>query len=377
MIRLGIVRDFAEEGWPSMDLCAEMLLAHVESRDFELVDLRPAYQRFPGGGRGGERSSGGLIRRLERVWNRMRVYPRALSEFAGSLDAMHVVDHSYAHLLLDHPARVGGAYCHDLDTFRCLLEPDRERRSRAFRAMTKRILRGLQYAKVVFHSTDAVRDEILRFDLIDPARLVKAPPGVCDEFVSDRGTHDNEVIARLRGRRCVLHVGSCIPRKGIETALRSFAEAVRAHPELLLVKIGGQFTRQQTELIDALGLGQRLLHLAMVPRAQLAAWYRSAELLLVPSLREGFGMPVIEALRCGCRVLASDIPALREAGGSGTRFAPAGDEEAWSSALIEMLRSDDSPVERAARIAHASRFSWAGYASTIFQSYRRALGVSS
>ena len=72
-------------------------------------------------------------------------------------------------------------------------------------------------------------------------------------------------------------------------------------------------------------------------RAELAEVYRRAAVVLVPSEAEGFGLPVIEALACGAAVVASDIPALREAGGPAAVYAPVGDVGAWADAVAKVL----------------------------------------
>ena len=118
-IRLCLLPDFPEEDWLSMDLCAEMLEASIRRRgDVAIERFAPTYvRRF--GGRG---------RNVDRLLNRFREYPRLLrrARLNDKFDAFHLVDHSYAQLVHALPARRAGAYCHDLDTFRCIIEPDRD-----------------------------------------------------------------------------------------------------------------------------------------------------------------------------------------------------------------------------------------------------------
>src|SRR5262249_48681405 len=154
-------------------------------------------------------------------------------------DLFHVVDHSYAQLLHGLPAERSGVFCHDLDTFRCLLQPEQEPRPRWFRLATRHILRGLQKAAVVFHTTTAVRREIERRGLLAPARLVQAPPGVAPEFTPEPTHPDSaaDFLAVLGDAPFLLHVGRCVPRKRLDVLLDVFA-AVRAHyPELRLVQV--------------------------------------------------------------------------------------------------------------------------------------------
>ena len=78
----------------------------------------------------------------DRLLNRFVDYPRWLAARLASFDLFHLVDHSYSQLLHALPKGRAVVTCHDLDTFRCLLEPERDPRSRYFRAMTRRILDG-------------------------------------------------------------------------------------------------------------------------------------------------------------------------------------------------------------------------------------------
>src|SRR5262245_5599411 len=173
--RLGILADFAEEQWPSMDLCAETLARNLANGKL----VRPSFRRIAS-----RLSANRFAFNADRLVNRLLVYPRLLKRRRHDYDAFHIVDHSYSHLVHGLPANRTGVYCHDLDAFRCVIEPGRDRRPSWFRRIAKRILRGLQKAAIVFHSTAAVRDEILHFGLIDPRSLVHAPYGVAAEFSS-------------------------------------------------------------------------------------------------------------------------------------------------------------------------------------------------
>jgi glycosyltransferase involved in cell wall biosynthesis len=375
--RLQVICDYPEEGWPSMDLVAEMLLRELRERQADRVravrvcpPFRRRLSRLP------------LLGRLraafnaDRLLNRFRDYPRYLRSSAGGADWYHVCDHTYAHLLHALPAGRAGAFCHDLDAFRCLLEPKRERRPRWFRALARRILTGLQKAAAVFHLTQTVRDQIEQQGLIDPARLVHAPPGVALEFTPEPANGTASVVSGLLrpGERFLLHVGSCIPRKRIDVLLEVFAGLRRRRFDLRLVQVGGVWTEEQRRRIERLGIGPWIVQRRGIDRASLADLYRRAALLLQTSEGEGFGIPVIEALACGCSVAASDLPVLREAGGPAAVYCPVGEVEAWVAMVSRLLDGSESSAVRAERVAWASRFSWRAHAETILDGYARLVG---
>jgi len=372
--RLAVVCDFREEGWPSMDLVAEMLLAELHSGGAGPVRAErvcpPFRRRFGALPLLGRRR---LAFNADRLLNRFWDYPRHLRRRRHEFDLFHLCDHSYAQLLGELPPGSAGVFCHDLDTFRCLLEPDREPRPRWFRAVTRRTLRGFGRAAVVFHTTAEVRRQIECHGLADPARLVRAPLGVAPEFTPVPAGDDPvpEAVARPAGAPFLLHVGSCVPRKRIDVLLDVFAAVRARRPGLRLVQVGGPWPAARVRQLERLQLSGAVVRLTGLSRNQLAALYRRAAVVLLPSEAEGFGLPVIEALACGARVVASDLPVLREVGGPAVVYCPVADTAAWADAVGRLLDDPGAAPGRAERLARAAAFSWAAHARVILDAYRR------
>lgn len=178
------------------------------------------------------------------------------------------------------------------------------------------------------------------------------------------------------GSSDLLHIGSAIARKRIEVLLDILAQVATMRPDARLWRVGGPFTAAQAARVRQLGLGDRIRVLPFVTRPVLAALYRRAALVLLPSDREGFGLPVAEALACGTPILASDLPVLREVGGDASEYCPVGDAAAWTVRLVSLLEERDSNqhawAERRRRgLARAALFSWAGYANAMEHLYLR------
>jgi glycosyltransferase involved in cell wall biosynthesis len=371
-----ILTDFPEEVFPSMDLCGDLLLDHVP-RDgpfaLEAARLCPPFRRLatrlPVVGR--RRAAFNA----DRLLNRFILFPRYARQAVNRFDLFHVADHTYAQLLHSLPAGRTGVYCHDLDSFRCLFDSVAEPRPEWFRAMSRRILTGLRKAAVVFHSTAAVGEEIRRAGLVDPDRLIHAPYGVSSEFVPGASHLPVKLPlhANVDGRPWVLHVGTCNKRKRIDVLLDVVAAVRETVPDLRLVKVGGEWTADHRQRIARLDLAGAMTHVSGLSRAQLAEVYRRAAVVLMPSEAEGFGLPVIEALACGAVVAASDIPALREAGGPAAVYAPVGDVSAWSDVVAKLLTDPAAAPARADRQAWAGRFTWAAHAEIIARAYHRLL----
>ena len=117
----------------------------------------------------------------------------------------------------------------------------------------------------------------------------------------------------------LLHVGSTVPRKRLDMVLRISAAVRSRIAGVRLVRVGGPLTPEQREEAARLGMSDRLVELPFLDRDVLAAVYRRAALVLIPSDREGFGLPAVEATACGTPVIASDIPAIVEVGGDAGR----------------------------------------------------------
>jgi glycosyltransferase involved in cell wall biosynthesis len=380
---VAIVCDLVEEAWPSMDLVGEMLIKHLsESAGAAVRATRlcpPMKRRLT---RLGPFGAGRLAFNLDRVANRLWDYPRWLRRRRADFDVFHVIDHSYSQLVHQLPAERTVVTCHDLDTFRAVLQPETERRSRPFRAMVRHTLSGFRSAARVTCPSAAIREEIVAGGLLPPERVVVVPNGVhpacCPEPEPVADAVVRDLLGHSVGAPELLHVGSTIPRKRIDVLLRVFAGVRRGLPGARLVRVGGEFTPKQERLVRTLGLESSIVVLPFLGREVLAAVYRRAALVLQPSEREGFGLPVAEAMACGTPVVASDLPVLREVGGRAAAYCEVADVYAWMETVVDLLdERDRSPKRWAARkvagSTQAARFTWAEYARRMVEVYRDVL----
>jgi glycosyltransferase involved in cell wall biosynthesis len=139
----------------------------------------------------------------------------------------------------------------------------------------------------------------------------------------------------------------------------------------------GPWSRRRAERLArrarALGVAERADLLGFVPPERLAALRTGALAAVVPSLKEGFGLPVLEAMAAGVPVLASDTRALREAGGDAARYLPPLDPRAWAAAATELLEDTRARDALAAGgRAQAARFSWSRTARLTADAWRVA-----
>jgi glycosyltransferase involved in cell wall biosynthesis len=380
--RVAVICDLLEERWPSMDLVAEMLDEHLRrdhAGSFVTARVRPPMQhrftRLPSASR--------RLFNADRLVNRFWDYRRYLQKIKINFDLFHLIDHSYAQLVHQLPSERTIVTCHDLDTFRCLIDPASAHRSKPYKVMTKYILDGLRRAARVTCDSATTRDELLAYGLLPPERLIVVHNGVSQDFSPNPSPEADLIARRLIGAVpeetiVLLHVGSTIQRKRIDILLRVFATLRKEFPQAILVRVGGALTGAQRRLASQLELDASIIELPFMEKAVLAAVYRQAALVLQPSEGEGFGLPMVEAMACGTVVVASDLPVLREVGGDAATYCPVADIPTWSDSIATLLcERREQPqrwsLYREAGIAQAAKFSWSEYANKMVALYRELL----
>jgi glycosyltransferase involved in cell wall biosynthesis len=372
-LSIAVFLDSPDENWLAMNLAGEMLVtewktslaAEVEPTGFTIALPRLARRLLPA-----RRAEPAF--KLDRLAGRFLVYPPLVARERRRHDFFHVVDHSYAHLVHMLPHAQTGVYCHDLDAFRSVLEPEKRPRSALFRAMQGVTLRGLRSARIVFYSTNTVRAQIEAAGIIPSSRLVQAPYGITAELTAEprEDAKASEILAPLAGRRYILHIGSAVPRKRLDVLFETFARLRSRHPDLFLVQGGGLVSDAQRAHIARLGIGDRVILSGKVERSTLAAFYQQAQAVLVTSDAEGFGLPVIEGLACGAPVFASDIPVLREVGEGRVVHCRVGDPDDWAARVGRFLAGELAPPPREERLALAAKYTWKNHARIILDAYQ-------
>jgi glycosyltransferase involved in cell wall biosynthesis len=370
MLRVAVVRDFRAEKWPSMDLCADQLLRHlsaipgIAATDFE-TPFRVCFQEIPPFNFKWKTLAFNADRAVNRYW----LLPRSLHSRSGEFDFVHIVDHSYAHAVASAARGQAGVYCHDLDAFRSLLDPSNEPRPRWFTCLAERGLRGLQSAAIVFHNSREIGNQLVDTGLVAREKLIHAPLGVAAEFTP---TISNDIRLPDPGvppGSFLLHVGSHIPRKRIDVLLNIFAGVRQRMTGIKLVQVGPPWNRQYLDLIRRLEIAPDVLQFRNLTRDQLGELYRRAAAVLLPSGAEGFGLPIIEALACGAKVVASDLPVLREVGGRAVVYCPVANVPMWVNSVCRALSETGFVPPREIRLAHVGRYSWKEHARIIGEAY--------
>jgi glycosyltransferase involved in cell wall biosynthesis len=297
--------------------------------------------------------------RLRRTWSEQVLLPR----LAGRLRAD--VLHSLASLAPVRAQVAAAITVHDV-TF--VLRRTFSRITTI--GMREIMMRAARRADSLLTGSAAARDEICAVLGLDPATVAVVPHGAGRPL-------DVEPVpeARLRGRydlegaHVVLCVGAKRPHKNQGLLLRALLHLERD----VVVVLAGHAEPYEDELrVQAarLGVEDRVRFLEFVPDAELEGLWRIAECAAFPTLGEGFGLPVIEAMARGVPVACSDLPVLREVGGGVAHYFNPYDPVA-AAAAIEAAREDASA--RAAGPERAARFTWEESARLHWEAYERAL----
>lgn len=187
---------------------------------------------------------------------------------------------------------------------------------------------------------------------------------------------DPAELAGLPEPGFVLAVGTLEPRKNLPRLVAAYAALdpvlQAAHPLVVVGALGWQ----TGETLDALrSLGDRATMLGYVSDASLAELYRRCAVFCYPSLGEGFGLPVLEAMAAGAAVVTSDLSSLPEVGGDAVEYVDPRNTTSISAGLERLLRSPSRRAELGARAAaRAGQFSWARFAELTLSALERAAG---
>lgn len=161
--------------------------------------------------------------------------------------------------------------------------------------------------------------------------------------------------------RFLLYVGVLEPRKNVPMLLKAFAQIAAKFPDVPLVIVGkkGWMYDAIFAELTALGLAERVVFTGYVPEEDLPRLYGGARAFVYPSLYEGFGLPVLEAMQCGAPVVTTDISSMPEVAGDAALLVKPDDVDGLAEALTRVLSDDALAADLKQRgLARAALFSW-------------------
>ena len=234
--------------------------------------------------------------------------------------------------------------------------------------------RSCQRARRIITISESSRQDVHHFLGVPLNRIDVVMPGV-DPVYQPLPADEVAAFRHKQGlERFILHVGTLQPRKNIPVLIEAMARL--QEPDLKLVLVGGKGWLYDDifQQVQALGLANQIVFTGYVPDDDLPLWYNAAELLVFPSVYEGFGLPVVEAMACGTPVIAANSSSIPEAvGEAGLLFAP-NDVETLVNQMTAVLTDINLQNKlRQQGLAHAQTFSWERAGRETAAVYKRAL----
>ena len=230
---------------------------------------------------------------------------------------------------------------------------------------------------VITVSQSAKRDIVQVYD-VDPERVHVIHEAAAPSFYPIRDRSELQRVRRRYGLhdRIILYVGTIEPRKNLPLLIDAFARLRRSgdlNHQLVCVGPYGWLSRGIEACIERSGVADSIKLTGYVPFSDLPALYSSAEIFVFPSVYEGFGLPVVEAMACGVPVITGRTAALAEVAGGAIEHVERLDAELLGDAMVALARSAERRHDVAVRgIARAHTFSWARAARETLEVYRFA-----
>jgi glycosyltransferase involved in cell wall biosynthesis len=240
---------------------------------------------------------------------------------------------------------------------------------------------AIKSASAIVTVSHSARHDLLRLHPTDPQRVsvVHEAAGPGFEPIADRARLEN--VSRRYGlpHRFALYVGTIEPRKNLPRLMQAFASARRqglAH-ELVCAGPYGWSSRDLAATIDHLGIREVVHFTGYVPVEDLPAIYNLADMFAFPSVYEGFGLPVVEAMACATPVITSNTSSLGEIASGASETVDPYNTDAIADAMLRIARDRAWHAELAARgLERSRRFSWTRAARQMLAVYQAVAGLA-
>jgi glycosyltransferase involved in cell wall biosynthesis len=232
----------------------------------------------------------------------------------------------------------------------------------------------LKRADAILTISASSKKDIVSCYKIDEDKVHVIPLGVDRRFVADVSGESD--FTRTLPERYILNVGTLEARKNLPRLLEAFAIARKKglDRKLLIGGARGWRLSNLAGIVEKHSLGQDVQFLGFVEDANLPLLYRRADCFVYPSIYEGFGMPILEAMACGTPVITSNCSSMPEVAGDAALLVDPLDVEALATKMLELAADKDLHASLRARgIERAGRFSWEKTARETMAVYERTI----
>ena len=307
-------------------------------------------------------------RHMAIVWQRLRL-PVPVELITGRLDVFHSPD-----FVLPPVRRARAALTvHDLSFMRC---PECSS-PQLLDYLMNAVPRSVSRADLLLADSVCTRQDLIELLRVPEDRIVVICPGVDPRFAPQPEGGRAEAVLRRYGirRPYILGLGTLQPRKNFPRLIRAYGDLKSTHhlPHQLVIGGGNGWLYEGIgETINELGLREDVLLPGFVADEDLPVLYSAAEVFAFPSLYEGFGIPVLEAMACGTPVVTSSTSSLPEVAGDAALLVPPEDTDALADALWRLL--EDGALRdqlRSRGLERARLFTWRSAAQSLLCAFER------
>ena len=292
---------------------------------------------------------------LYRIWHRLRL-PVPIQMFTGDIDLFYSPDFVLPPVRGDIPTILTVhdiSFVHYPETFTPSLR----------NYLNKVVPRSIQNATHVLADSQATRDDLINLWQVNDEKITVIYPGVDPSF---RPPSDKQQLANVRKKYnlgdepYILSVSTIQPRKNYQMLIRAFKDVVDDFPHRLVLAGGKGWLYEETlNEVEIQGLGDRVQFLGFVEDEDLPALYSDATLFVFPSLYEGFGLPILEAMACGVPAIVSDASSLPEVAGEAALVISPKEQGIWTAAIRDLLGDPNRQSQMVAGgFLRARQFGW-------------------
>ena len=362
----------------SMDVYADNLVAQLKEvrPDWEIVEVSPQ----PWSKESGDIwHSGNPLRKFyERFYN----HPRTVNHLEA--DLFHIIDHTDAHVAygLKKSGKPVVVTCHDLVQY---IYPEILKNEAKFPAFSMAVwqycVKGINVAdRTIAISTNTAQD-IDRWLNTKPEKVEVVPNGVgseCRILPDDTVAAWKQQYIKSDAEICLLHVGTNHHRKNVETVFKALKAIVELNIPVRLWKVGEDFYPEQKQYLQDNNLTEHITLVNTPDREAIIKFYNAADILIAPSLYEGFGLTVLEAMACGTPTITANVSSIPEVAGNAAVLVEPTDVDAMTQAV---LRIDGDAIFRRDLIdkglARVREFTWRKTAEKTANLYEQVIQAKS
>jgi len=365
-----LFRNFPEDNRLSMEIYANQLVAALRGVEHDTLEIRqfvPHVSRFPW--------SKAAVASSELRWSRYVAYP--FQARIHQSDINHVLEHGYGHLLWTLDPRKTVVTVHDLIPLaRWSGKISGVSRGRV-PFLNILSVKSLRRARRLIAGSQSTARDLVDLCRCDPQNIRVIPYGLSDDFAPSSTDARrqlrtafgfpgyNTYLVLISGHAFYKNHAACA--HALKALLPTLSRPIK------FVRLGRRDLDWEAA-VRALGLMDHIIDIPELAPPRVPDLYNSVDCLLFPSLYEGFGWPVLEAMACGIPVVSSDAASLPEVGGNASIMVRATDVSAMARAVRDVLENQDlrsSLIERGH--AQAAKFRWCDHAKALMRIYEEIL----